>query len=392
MSRAQSHALSPSSLPMSDMPRFVAICWYRHRLCEACDTPQVGARGASLRERQPPRTSSMMPFVADSCDGKELAGLAKRWPTVKQTKDTETTSKLHAQRRCAVKLADLALKYPDLAMQVWGQAEPLLQRHLADKEEQSDKFSEQYRRVWRLPGTWKGSWITMISDGKILDKHLADLVAKHNGARQIVHDLFYYLTYTSPNDALPPLCHSKKVCSRVFAMRFKEAKLQNRVAKVADLLKSGSNVQSLDLSPYEIMWGEDGLATKVKHDSGAEATMSKDDTFSQAWKLFEPSLGSSAYVAAPKSKRTVALCSYFDDGEGPKVALESISSLASTAHRQIEEDIERLKNSLVSDSSGAGIAHATKEHKRSLAQARAKAMVAARKKAKLDSGVSLQTT
>jgi len=78
----------------------------------------------------------------DSCDGQPLAGLAKRFPAVKATLQTDSTQKKQAQRRQCVKLCDLALKFPEVACDVWAIAEPMLlkwQKHQGDKD---DKFSD----------------------------------------------------------------------------------------------------------------------------------------------------------------------------------------------------------------------------------------------------------
>ena len=93
-------------------------------------------------------------FDEESCDGQRLAGLATRFPAVKATLQTDVTQKKQAQRRQQVKLCDLALKYPDVACELWSIAEPMLIKWQKHQEDKDDKFSEQYKQLWRLPASW----------------------------------------------------------------------------------------------------------------------------------------------------------------------------------------------------------------------------------------------
>lgn len=326
----------------------------------------------------------------ESCDGVELAGLAKRFPAVRKTTDNELSSKLEAHRRAGVKLVDLALKYPDLAAAVWARAEPMLDQHLADKEEQADKFSEQYNKLWRLPGTWKGSWVAQATLGKISDDTMAALVTKANGSQQIIHEIFYYLTATSPNDTLPALCASKKLWSRAFLMRYTNGELSHRADKLSKHIKAKGAVNWSEVGPYKVDFGETGVATKVTHDSGEEAVLQADDTFTRAWTLYECALDMQAYVSAPRTKRNILLSSFFDDATGPKKNIMTLDACATAAHMEIEEEISALQRCLVTDTSSSAIAAATKATKRSAAAARAKSMIAAKKQKMASAGHAFQ--
>ena len=215
----------------------------------------------------------------DSCDGQPLAGLAKRFPAVKATLQTDSTQKKQAQRRQCVKLCDLALKFPEVACDVWAIAEPMLRKWQKNQEDKDDKFSEQYKQLWRLPASWKGAWIEGCTNGKVNEHSLAERMREDNGVGDICHWSFYYLTMTGPNDRLPPQCQSKKVCNRVFNKRHVDCGLQHRVDRLVDIV-AGKHTFA-EFGPYKIILDkETSICTALKHDSGVTVDVPADDSFS----------------------------------------------------------------------------------------------------------------
>lgn len=340
-------------------------------------------------QRQGGIMASPPSYDTQSCDGKPLAGLAKRYPNAKTTKDPVAGARLASDRKAVVKLVDLALKYPEFAGQCWAQCETVLQKCLEDKEKAADRFSEQYTKAWRLPGTWKGPFITLISKGAISDEALARLVTDNKGSQQVVHDIFYYITGTKPQESLPSLCQSKRVCSKTFALRHEQAGLQYRIDRVAEALKgNATTLDWLAFGAFKVQF-QGGTAIKITHDSGEEATVPKGDSFTNAWKLYDSFLDEDCYIAAPKTKRNLKLSTYFDEGEGPCKKRPSLDEMARVAHAELEKQLKELQSSLVAAEGSNAVAEATRAHKRSMAQARANTMVAAQKKAKLDGGIAM---
>lgn len=190
-------------------------------------------------------------------------------------------------------------------------------------------------------------------------------------------------------DTLPKLCQSKKVCSRTFLDKVNQCALMGRVAVVKKAL--AENQLSWDfMGPYRLTFNEHGVATHVKHDSGEVATVPEDDAFTNTWKLFEPFSDEGAYVEAPKSKRAIKLKSYFDAGKGPLKVVPSLEDFAKGAHAELQKQLLELQSSLVPTEENNAVAQATRMHKKTMAQARASAMIAAKKKAKTDPGVALK--
>ena len=114
-----------------------------------------------------------------SCDGQPMAGLATRFPAAKATRQTDSTQKKQAQRRQCVKLCDLALKYSEVACDVWAIAEPMLLKWQKHQEDKDDKFSEQYKQLWRLLASWEGAWIEGCTNGKV-----SELLLRHHDRPQ----------------------------------------------------------------------------------------------------------------------------------------------------------------------------------------------------------------
>ena len=323
----------------------------------------------------------------DSCDGQPLAGLAKRFPAVKATLQTDSTQKKQAQRRQCVKLCDLALKFPEVACDVWAIAEPMLRKWQKNQEDKDDKFSEQYKQLWRLPASWKGAWIEGCTNGKVNEHSLAERMREDNGVGDICHWSFYYLTMTGPNDRLPPQCQSKKVCNRVFNKRHVDCGLQHRVDRLVDIVAGKQTFA--EFGPYKIILDKQtSICTALKHDSGVTVDVPADDSFSLGWLLYEPHLDLGAYMLAPRTKRRCKLSSYFDDGKGPNINVDSLDKMAVTVYTALAEEVKALAKVLDTDSCSV-IAQVHQDNKRQAAVIRARHMVESNKKRREDAGISL---
>lgn len=325
----------------------------------------------------------------DSCDGKELAGLAKRIPAVKALKDSDVFEKLKGQRRTVVKMVDLVLKFPELSAQLWAQAEPMLQKHLEDQESKADLFSDQYKKCWRIPGSWKASWIAKASKGSILEEWLSAIVTACAGKQDVLHEVFYNLTGQCPSSSVPALCQSKRVCSRVYEYMLVNY-YQHRLARLVDAIRD-KKVNWAELGPYTVEFDDKTLmAITLQHDCDElKVQIPADDSFSSSWKLYMAHVDMEAYVQAPTTKRCVLLHSYFPANRGPHKVQKKLEAIAQEAHQAIEKEVKQLQGSLVSEN--AAVSEAVRAQKKATAKARAANMVAAKKKAKLDAGLTMSS-
>ena len=148
-------------------------------------------------------------------------------------------------------MCDLALKYPEVACGVWSIAEPMLLKRKKHQEDKDDKFSEQYKQLWRLPASWKGSWIEGCTNGKMSGQALAERMKEDKGVGDICHWSFYYLTMTGPNDRLSPQCQSKKVCNRVFNKRHTDCMLHHGVDGLVDIVAGRKTFA--EHGPFKVM-------------------------------------------------------------------------------------------------------------------------------------------
>ena len=320
----------------------------------------------------------------ESCDGEPLAGLAKRFPAVKASTNTDKQNKLCHMRRSQVKLCDLSLKYPELAAEVWGVAEGMLIKHISDKEAAEDRFSEQYKQLWRIPGGWKSSWIEKLSKNKITQQMIADHIKKDKANASFEHEAFYFLTKTHAYTKVPDECQSKVVCQRTMNYRHDEWCLQRRIHVVYNILQGDASWHTH--GPYKVTFCPiSDIALTIQYDDGTVVCVPSDDTFSKKWKLFDAFADDVAHVKHPTTKRVAKLASYFSDGDGPKWAGTELKDMAELVFGELQDEVEKLAQSLATDTCSV-VTQVHKEIKRSAAQDRAKAMVAANKRRRSESG------
>ena len=324
----------------------------------------------------------------ESCDGKELAGLAKRFPTLRASVNTDVQNKKNGQRRCQVKLADLALKYPELAVEVWGVAEGMLLSHLQSKQDSDDKFNEQYKQCWRIPGGWKAAFVEVVSHNKITQVMLADYIKQGRACSGIEHEVFYFLTKSQPHTKLPEECQSKKVCQGVFTRRHEEWWLRRRIDMVLLVLSGKSSWH--EVGPYTVEFDDvSQMATKVTYDSGEMVDIPADDSFSKQWTFFDAHLDDTCHVKHPQTKRCVKLSTYLPEGEGPNWKGTDIDVLAEVVFSELQQEVERMASSLATDSCSI-VTKVNRDTKRLAAQARAADLVKSNKKRKEEGGKSLE--
>ena len=329
-------------------------------------------------------------YVAESCDGMALHLFAKRVPRAKAKgtgkKKLDATA-MGSQYRAQVKMVDLAMKYPSIAVDAFSAIEPLLAKHRQAQDDKRDTFSEQYKKFWRIPATWKAPWVTKWSEGAISADYFSILVTKHGGKQDVIHAVFYYITRTGPQMHLVDTCQSKRVFSLAL-MQYAEP-CTGRIAKVADSLKKHGDVLfDADCCPYSITFDERGLATKIVYDNGDEAAVDAGETFSRKYKLYDCHLDHGAFVEAPKTKRQVFLKDFFDPGAGPHRIYSSFSECAAAAEAEVKAMYNRIASGIIEDQET--VAQASEELKRTLARNRGLKMVEARKKARLDRGATME--
>ena len=272
-----------------------------------------------------------------SSDGRPIEPYAMRSPAAKKCK-SQTEHRLATMARdCGARVVDFMLKNGARAAEVWNFCEQL--QKTANESLVDEAWTAQYRRVWRIPAAWWATWLAQHGGEHLTTQIVMKIKAKDE--RQVTA-IGLHVTGLYGNMKLPPAMLSKQVAARTCAEL--AAKL-NRWANVKQAVNwETGEVDLMRLSPYQITWGADDLASYIEY-AGERVKIANGLRFSWDFKVRDPLVDFLCEAVGPNDMKGVRFCKLFPIGSGPHLVLmdeagEDLKALAEKHARTISEQVD----------------------------------------------------
>lgn len=329
---------------------------------------------------------SPAPAIGDpqSADDKPASSYARKVPKQKKVADIGAQNRHNLWHQATCRTVDALLKEPSIALEVWGSVEALFIAKRKERVEpnESEHWNPQYKKIWRLPTYFMGSWLVATSKGKLDEKHL-NRMAEFHGGDSIVRAVFFACTCTDGSDVLPAEALSKHVCAKAFAIR--HARTGSRLMNFIDhaMHDDGSIEWHSGGGPYKIDYVDDH-ARRITHSSGdyVDIAIHGEGSFDNSWRLHD---GFSDMRAMVKGKRIgeIKLHSYFGADTGPhrpefaagtfEEQCKRAAQILSSQKTMMEKDKVEENKDMVSETRQLKRQKALQQARRMLANKRVKA-------------------
>ena len=249
-----------------------------------------------------------------SSDGRPIEPYAMRYPAAKKCKSHTEHRLATMARESGARVVDFMLKNGARAAEVWNFCEQL--QNAANESLVDEAWTAQYRRVWRIPAAWWATWLAQHGGEHLTTQIVMKIKAKDE--RQVTA-IGLHVTGLYGNMKLPPAMLSKQVAARTCAEL--AAKL-NRWANVKQAVNwEIGEVDLMRLSPYQITWGADDLASYIEY-AGERVKIANGLRFSWDFKVRDPLVDFLCEAVGPKRHEGGAFLQAFPDRQRPALGLD----------------------------------------------------------------------
>lgn len=212
------------------------------------------------------RSSFWMIKDADMPDSK-LCRFAEACPKIQKTNDSIIDQERELQRKNVMKVIDAMMRAPDIAGSIYDVVEERVNRLKEQQSAATTGGTWKVSTVGHLDENWIATWI--MSKASVTRQALEKAkVWEPDTCRH----LFAYMNNVTNGLSLPDECNSKQITSLAFDKRWESQ--GRRLGKLGDtaIFDSNGNVQWNKIGPYELVFGNDGKMTMVRHRGSGDET------------------------------------------------------------------------------------------------------------------------